>query len=253
MSSMRRLTFGGKNRLPIWSADSRRVAFQSDREGDAAIFWQPADGTGTAERLTKPEPGTAHSPESWSPDGAHVLFSVTKGSNVSLWTLSLQDKKVAPFGRVQSSEPTNAAFSPDGRWVVYASNEAGSSRMYVQPFPATGAQYQISMLNGVYVYPLWSRDGRELFAHRVGGGNAFGVLSVTTRPGFTFGNPVEIPGGGLRFTNSRTPRTYDVTPDGKFIGMVPPGSTETDGSAALHIQVVLNWFEELKRLVPSAK
>ena len=66
MSSMRRLTFGGRNRFPIWSADGQRVAFQSDREGDLGIFWQRADGSGAAERLTKPEQGTSHVPESWS-------------------------------------------------------------------------------------------------------------------------------------------------------------------------------------------
>ena len=77
-SAVQRLTFGGNNRFPIWSADGQRVTFQSDREGDPAIFWQPAIG-GTAERLTKPDPGTSHMPESWSPDGNVLLFSATKG------------------------------------------------------------------------------------------------------------------------------------------------------------------------------
>ena len=66
---MRRLTFGGNNRFPVWSADGAHVAFQSDRAGDLAIFWQPVDGTGTAERLTTPVNGTSHVPESWSPRG----------------------------------------------------------------------------------------------------------------------------------------------------------------------------------------
>jgi hypothetical protein len=69
-TAMRRLTFGGNNRSPIWSPDSRSVAFQSDREGDLALFQQRADGGGPAERLTKPESGEAHTPQSWSPDGA---------------------------------------------------------------------------------------------------------------------------------------------------------------------------------------
>src|SRR5204862_2544197 len=77
-SSQRRLTFAGNNRLPIWSADGTRVAFQSDREGDAAIFWQPVDGS-TAERLTRPEPGTTHVPESWSARHDVFLFSVNEG------------------------------------------------------------------------------------------------------------------------------------------------------------------------------
>jgi WD40 repeat protein len=113
-TSMRRLTFGGRNRYPAWSADSARVAFSSDRDGDAAIFWQRADGTGTAERLTKPEQGTSHVPNAWSPDGKTLFFSVTKGSDVSLWTLSVQEKKVAAFGGVQATVQPNPAISPTG-------------------------------------------------------------------------------------------------------------------------------------------
>jgi Tol biopolymer transport system component len=68
-SAVRRLTFGGKDRFPVWSADGRYVAFQSESEGDRAIFWQRADFSGTAERLTRPEPGISHVPESWLPQG----------------------------------------------------------------------------------------------------------------------------------------------------------------------------------------
>ena len=83
------------------------------------MVWQPVDG-GTAERLTKPDPGTSHVPESWSPDGEVLLFSATKDFVSSLWTFSLRDRKATPFGDVKgSSIPTNAMFSPDGRWVAY--------------------------------------------------------------------------------------------------------------------------------------
>ena len=116
VTSMRRLTLGSRNRLPVWSADGERVAFQSDREGDLGIFWQRADGTTTAERLTKPDKDTAHVPESWSPDGKTLLFSVAKGSSYAVAALSLTDKKVTPVGGIQSAFPPSAAFSPDGRW-----------------------------------------------------------------------------------------------------------------------------------------
>ena len=96
-NSLKRLTFGGNNRLPIWSADGKRVAFQSDRDGDRAIFWQAADG-GTAERLTRPEPGTAHVPESWSPRGDVFLFRATTKSSTTLWTFSIRDRNAARFG-----------------------------------------------------------------------------------------------------------------------------------------------------------
>ena len=94
-SSVRRLTFDGNNRLPIWAPDSRHVAFQSDRDGAPAIFWQPVDG-GPAERLTTPEPGTSHVPESWSPRSGVFLFSVNKDSRASLWTFSVRDSEGRP-------------------------------------------------------------------------------------------------------------------------------------------------------------
>jgi Tol biopolymer transport system component len=244
-TSMRRLTFGGKNRFPIWSADGQRVAFQSDREGDLGIFWQPADGSGAAERLTKPEQGTSHVPESWSPKGERFLFGVTKGSSVSLWTFSLLDRKATPFADVQSRSPTNAAFSPDGRWVAYTVTE-GVAGIYVQPFPATGAKYLLS--KSTTVSPVWSRDGREIVSQPQGGQQA--VQTITTQPSFSFSPPVLMRRGHMDF-GFTSERNYDVMPDGRILGVVAAGQTESAGSTTRQIQVVLNWFEELKRLVPT--
>jgi Tol biopolymer transport system component len=241
---MRRLTFAGRNRLPIWSPDSRRIAFQSDRETDEAVFAQLADGSGTAARLTKPEQGASHSPESWSPDGAHILFSATKSSNISLWTLSVADKKVASFGGVQSSEPTNAIFSPDGRWVAYSATE-GKRGILVQPFPATGAKYEIAP--GAFA-PVWSADGKNLIWLGNGG---FQIAGVTTRPSFAFGNPVTAPRGGLEFVGPSVQRMYSVTPDGRFLGIFAPALNATAAPVPVKFQVVLNWTEELKQRAPA--
>jgi len=83
------------------------------------IFAQRADGSSRAERLTKPESGTAHIPESWSRDGRTLLYSISKGQDFELWGLSLPEKKSFRFGDVRSSlDPTSATFSPDGRWVA---------------------------------------------------------------------------------------------------------------------------------------
>src|SRR2546422_6530672 len=258
-SPVRRLTFGGRNRFPIWSADGERIAFQSDREGDPGIFWQRADGTGPAERLTKPEQGTSHIPESWTPKGDSFLFRALKGSSVTLWTFSVPDKKTAPFEAVQPS-PTNAVFSPDGRWVAYESSETTGFDLFVQPFPSKGAQYQVPGKPGKR-HPLWSPDGKELFFDALVPGELnrqfFGV-SVTTRPGFTFGNPVplaKVTGGGSipGLPTSRDSTNYGVTPNGQFIAQYNPsnGIPELEaGGPASQIQIVLNWFEELKRRVP---
>jgi serine/threonine-protein kinase len=248
-TAIRRLTYGGNNRFPIWSSDGKRVAFQSDREGDLAIFWQVADGKEAAERLTKPEQGTSHVPESWSPKSDRLLFSVTKASDMSLWMFSLQDKSVTPFGAVHSSNPIGAVFSPDGRWVAYTSTERQTTTVYVQPFPATGAKYQLLAkgVDGPHEV-VWSPDGKELFYNPRP--QAFEVVRVTTEPTFTFGNPMALP-RPLQLGPQSARRNYDITPGGKFVGLISAGQTERAAPASPQIQVVLNWFEELKARVPT--
>jgi hypothetical protein len=88
---LERLTFGGRNYFPVWSGDSRQIAYQSDREGDGAIFAQSVDGVRTATRLTTPRAGESHAPESWSPDNRTLLFSIGTSSGTSLATLSIND------------------------------------------------------------------------------------------------------------------------------------------------------------------
>jgi eukaryotic-like serine/threonine-protein kinase len=256
-TSMRRLTVGGRNRYPIWSADGARVAFQSDREGDVSIFWQGADGTGPAERLTTAEPGTFHVPESWSPKGDRLLFSTfTKASlGASLWTFSLQDRKVERFGGVQSSSAIlpAAVFSPNGRWVASVSDETGLTGVYVQPFPATGAKYPIS--KGRASFPLWSPDGKAIVYVDTTSSRAprLVVVSLTTEPAFAFGNPVVVPSGPLQTGGGsipNAPRRFDMAPDGAIIGTVEADQRSSQ-PGALRIEVVLNWLEELKQRVPS--
>jgi serine/threonine-protein kinase len=247
--AIQRLTSGGNNRFPIWSLDSKRVAFQSDREGDLAIFWQPVDG-GIAERLTRPAADESHAPESWSPKGDRFLFTITKGSDVSLWTFSLQDRKATPFGAVHSANPTNAAFSPDGNWVAYASTERSIPTIYVQPFPANGIKYQLFAKGSDSPHhPRWSPDGKELFYDANQKVTGLEAVRVTTQPTFAFGNAVAVPKlflmGGASL---RTP--YDIAPDGRLVGRITAGQMEYVRSQNDQIQVVLNWFEDLKARVP---
>ena len=143
--------------FPIWSPDGQRVAFQSNRDGDLALFCQRADGAGVAERLTRPEPGTVHIPQSWSPDGQTLLFSVSRGASFSLQTLSLAGGQLKPYSDVEGPSLVSAAFSPDGHWIAY-SHHLG---VFVEPFPATGAKYQIPQRTGTH--PFWSPDGRGLY------------------------------------------------------------------------------------------
>jgi hypothetical protein len=136
--------------------------------------------------------------------------------------------------------------------VAYSAGAPGSAAgvsLFVQPFPATGATYPISKGSGSH--PTWSPDGKELFYVAGGAGGAFFAVSVTMRPTFAFGNPVPVPKPfverGFGFE-----RNNDITLDGKrFLGVVTAGQTASGTSAAPQIQVVLNWFEELKARVPT--
>jgi serine/threonine-protein kinase len=239
-SAMRRLTFGGRNRFPIWSADGEHVAFQSDRDRDLAIFWQPASGAGAAERLTTPAPGTSHVPGSWSSRSNVFVFEAIKtpSGEVSLWTFSLPDKKTTPVEGVEWQALTNAVLSPDGKWLAWSTNG-----VLVQPFPSTGAKYQVTPDRGIY--PLWSRDGRELLYTPPGELHA---VEIATQPSFVAGRPRSIPRGFL-VNGTGTPRSYDVFPDGRFIGVID--STLTGGNPAAQQVLVLNWFQELRQRVPT--
>jgi len=232
----------------VWSADSRRVTFQSDRDGDPAIYWQPADGSGTADRLTSPEKGTAHIPTAWSPTGSVLLFDVADGKKFTLMTFTPTDRKAALFGGVESGIPTTGTFSPDGRWVAYTTREVGrdtsSAVVFVQPNPATGALFQVSKNTEDGHHQAWATDGKELY-YTPGPGAVLVGVPVTLKPTFTMGEAVMLT---RAFTNAppAMQRTYDTIPRGRFLGLT--GASRTDSAAAQsQIEVVLNWFEELRK------
>jgi len=224
------------------------------------IFWQAADGSGTAERLTTADKNTSHIPESWSPNGDALLFRITKGTDVSLSLFALKEKKAASFGPIRSLSPTDSVFSADGRFVAYSAQttpDTNQRAVYVQPFPATGATYQLPVLEvGGYRHPRWSPDGKELY-YWIGGSVRMRAVAVTTQPTFAFGNPMPIPNPTNWLDGGDVARQYDVTADGqRFVGVIQAGSTNSNapGSPAnTEIQVVLNWFEELKARVPTSR
>ena len=183
-------------------------------------------------------PHTAHS---WSPDGKLLAFSeVHPSTNGDIWMLPLEGEgKPEPFLQTPSSE-TGPVFSPDGQWLAYRSNESGRQEIYVQPFPETGAKWQISTEGGEEA--VWAPSGKELFYRS---GDRMMAVEITTEPTFTNGTPqLLFDGEYLRYG----PRAvYDVTPDGQRFLMIKESEEET---TVTHLNVALNWFDELKRLVP---
>src|SRR5262245_7433717 len=244
-SSIRQLTFGGKNVFPVWSPDGRYVAFQSDREGDRGIFRQRADGTGTAERLTKADMGVAHVPDAWSDDGNQLVFDEVKDFGHTLRVLSVRDGKIETLGDIQSGLYLNAVLSPDGHWVAYRSSSGGASAISVQPLPPTGAKYLIG--NGIH--PVWSRDGKALFFRQLTTGE-FLITHVTTQSGFSFTNPDTLPMAFVDRTSNSTARKHDILLGCRFLRVVSAAQGGS-GSTREHINVVLNWFTELQQRVPT--
>jgi eukaryotic-like serine/threonine-protein kinase len=254
-TSMRRLTFGGANRFPLWSRDGQRVVFASDREGDIALFWQRADGNGSAERLTKPEQKQlgGYTPDSWSLDGKTLLFSSVGGTDTGIWSaVTERDAKPKLLIDTPSKRDDSSSVSPDGHWIAYESNEGGQIEIYVQPFPPTGAKYQITTTGGAF--PMWAPGGKRIFftQGRTGIGRIFSI-DVQTQPSFVFGKPTPLAIDGILANGGAgMPRGYDIAPDGKFVVMLPLSEAETSTRQIQQIYVTLNWFEELKQRV-SAK
>jgi serine/threonine-protein kinase len=224
---------------PVWTPDGRRIIWTSTRENTSPmLYWQAADGTGTAERLTTPgaTAGIAF-PGSVTPNGEEVLFS-SAGATVVRMTLGGErrvEKLLGPLPALLTPE-----VSPDGRWLAYQSNESGQPDVYVRPYPDVDAgRWQISTQRGSR--PAWSRNGRELFfldaADRLSvvtiavNGNTLvpgaprRVLDTAYYPGFT--------------TRGAYLRAYDVSPDGQRFLMIKGTADASTAQSVLTIAV--NW------------
>ena len=146
-------------RLPLWSHDGARVAFQSVRSSSVTLSALASSGDGAEDVLV--ESPLTKIPNDWSPDGRSLIYYAphpTTGTD--LWVLPLDTRRPRPFLQTDANELW-AQFSPDGRWVAFQSNATGRYEIYARPFQAAGGNVPISTGGGVY--PRWSRDGRELY------------------------------------------------------------------------------------------
>jgi eukaryotic-like serine/threonine-protein kinase len=249
--TLTRFTFeGNSNQYPVWKPDGKRIAFQSNKEGVPNLFWQLADGSGALERLTTSE--DTQTANSWSPDGQLAFIEINPTTGWDIWVLQMggpsagteQARKALAFLRTPFNESA-PRFSPDGRWLAYVSDESGRFEIYVQPYPGPGGKWQISTEGGTE--PVWNPNGRELFYRS---GDKMMAVDIATQPSFAAGKPKVLFAGQYVPTPVTFPN-YDVSPDGqRFLMLKPSDAAE---AAPTQINVVLNWFEELKQKVPTGK
>jgi Tol biopolymer transport system component/predicted RNase H-related nuclease YkuK (DUF458 family) len=221
---------------PVWTPDGQRVVFAT---GGRGLFWTPADGSGEPELLFRSE--TTISGHTWSPDGSVLAFyQVTAGPARDIWMLRRTETgfEAEPFLATGANE-RSPAFSPDGRWIAYASDESGRDEIYVRPYPGPGGKWPISRSGGRE--PVWSASGAELYYRQ---GTRIISVAIQTDGGIVAGEPRVMVSGdyGVEYTSSGS-QTYDVTADGERFLV----TQSVDRGAVQGVRVVLNWFDELQQ------
>ncbi len=235
--ALTKLTFTGDSSQPIWSTEGKRVVFgQTQSPGMFSVL---ADGSAPPERLTTSD--FYESPTGYSPDGRVLAFNhSTSITDVDIHLLQTGESSPKPFLGTPFLESA-ARFSPDGRWIAYEADESGRREVHVRSFPEGRDRQQISTNGGAQ--PMWNPDGGELFYQE---GNRMMVVDVQT--GATFGaSKPRVLFEGRFLQELDGPGRYAVSADGqRFLLTAPSESSPEPG----RIDVVVNWFEELKRKAP---
>jgi eukaryotic-like serine/threonine-protein kinase len=244
-STLTRLTYGAagdSNDFPIWSPDSRLVFYANKSSGKYALYSIPADASSRTPTMVLAADGPV-APTSITPDGKTLLFQMG-GTTKPVQNYRIE---IPANGPGVNPEPLHdatgtesaAAISPDDKWVAYVSNESNANEVYVLPFPGPGAKIRVSLDGGDA--PRWTKDGRELLYWANVPTSKLMVVEVTTSPSFHAGQPREL------FRQPKT-TTWDVTPD-KNRFLVELSQRQTVST----LNIVTNWFDELRRKAPARK
>ncbi len=211
-----------ERRFPVWSPDSRRIIYAAQLRGAAAIYQKPADG-GTAQVLGQ----SLGQPTDWSSDGGKILYQADN----DLWVLD----GGKPVRITQGDAAKNQGqFSPDGKWIAYRSTESGESEVWVQPYPPSGAKWQVSAGGGSE--PRWSGDGKELFYLSRG---MLTEVPVSSASAFERGPAKPL----FRLQYEGTIVSYAVSRDGRRF-LIRTIASEGTPSA---ITVMTNWLATVKK------
>jgi serine/threonine-protein kinase len=253
-STLTRLTFDpAQESSPVWSPDGRHVVFASTRDGKGVsnLYWRPSDGSGEARRLT--ESGNRQRPGSWHPSGSFVVFreqSPETGWDVKILEMEWDEASgwtpATPTAFVDDPfDELHGAFSPDGRFLAYSSNESGRWEVYVRPFPGPGGKWQVSADGGTW--PTWSKTRPELLYGTEGGEI---MVASYTAAGDSFRSERPVPWSDVRYQElGITVSSFALHPDGERIALRL--GEDAGGNAPDSVIVVTNFFDELRRLTSS--
>jgi serine/threonine-protein kinase len=247
-----RLTFDGQSSLPVWTPDGKYIAFRSNST-PVSLSLVRSDGGGESHRLLESRNNMV--PSSFSPDGRRLAYSeIDPETGQDLWSLPvdtsdpdhLKAGKPEPFLRTPAHEGV-PVFSPDGHWIAYLSDEPGIQELFVRPFPGPGGKWQIS--TGGALYPFWSKNGKELLYETPD--NRIMVVDYTANgDSFMVGKPrlwcdrMLFNPGALHL---------DLAPDGKHFAVAAAPENAGPEKGSVHLVFLLNFFDELRRRIPTGK
>jgi serine/threonine-protein kinase len=251
-----RLTFTHRSEAEVWAPDRKHLAFNtSTGTGSFWIQWMRVAGASEAQTLLESKATPVGF--SFSPDGSRLAFSYSTtsspGATADIWILPLDmtDPEHPRPGQPElfarrPGTSTGLSFSPDGKWIAYVSNESGRAEIYVRPFPAptdgsAGGKWQISS-DGGFIAPVWSRDGKELFFDSLDGHIMVAAYRVSGQM-FDADKP--------RLWSNVPALVFGSLDSQHLAATVVPGATEQGNS--VHLTVLLNFFDEIRRRAPGGK
>ena len=249
-----KLTFGGGAETPLWTRDGRRLVYETTGASVLAMSGSQKTEAITGSILAIPSDGSVSVPDlilagghfhphAWSDNGRELLLTrfpagaggTGASADIVKFAIGAGTSPQAVVETPAFEGLTGVAMSPDGRWLAYTSNVTGRSEVWVRAYPGPGAPVRVSPAGGAY--PVWARDGRELYYVE---GTVLKAVPVESGTEFNFKPPVQLFNVAGRFMVTAQPPLYDVAPDGRFVFMRAP-TTQTDAP----MTIVLNWIEGL--------